>query len=117
MCSRWHGWEPCLLLGWHARLPKLSTLAAIWYIPPACLQAFLALAGSPTAYSGKPGAGVTEAKLAGGSLGLVALAQMRNNARVAVAGSLHMLSDAAFTAKATSRAGKRCEQGWQIVLK
>ena len=59
--------EPCLLLGWHARLPKLSMLAAICYIPPPCLQAFLALAGSPTAYSGKPGAGVTEAKLAGGS--------------------------------------------------
>ncbi|KAL4458520.1 hypothetical protein ABPG75_013385 [Micractinium tetrahymenae] len=65
--------------------------------------AFLALAGSPTAYCGKPGAAMTDAKLAGPELGLVALVQMRNNARVAVAGSLHMFSDAAFQAEATAR--------------
>lgn len=65
--------------------------------------AFVALGGSPTAYCGKPGAAVTDAKLAGPGMGLVALAQMRNNARVAVAGSLFMFSDAAFQAEATTR--------------
>ena len=108
-----------LKTAWMALLPTLTAVPPPPPPPPACLpaclQAFLVLAGSATAYSGKPGAGATEAKLAGGSLGLVALAQMRNNARVAVAGSLHMLSDAAFAAKATSRAGKRCGTGMRIV--
>lgn len=63
----------------------------------------MALGGSPTAYCGKPGAAVTDAKLAGPGMGLVALVQMRNNARVAVAGSLFMFSDAAFQAEATTR--------------
>ncbi len=67
------------------------------------MQAFVALGGSPTAYCGKPGAAMTDAKLAGPGMGLVALVQMRNNARVAVAGSLHMFSDAAFQAEATTR--------------
>jgi oligosaccharyltransferase complex subunit beta len=73
-----------------------------------CLQAFLALTASPTGYSGKPGAAQTDAKLAGSALGLVALAQQRNNARVAVAGSIHMFSNEAFGAQATGRAGERC---------
>lgn len=68
--------------------------------------AFLALAGSPTAYAGKPGAAQTDAKLAGDNLGLVALVQMRNNARVVVAGSVDMFSNAAFQAEATSGAGQ-----------
>ena len=92
---------PAMLTAVSAARPSLPACL------PACLQAFLALSGSTTAYSGKTGAGATEAKLAGGNLGLVALAQMRNNARVAVAGSLHMISDAAFAAKATNRDGKR----------
>jgi oligosaccharyltransferase complex subunit beta len=71
-----------------------------------CLQAFLALTASPTGYSGKPGAAQTDAKLAGSALGLVALAQQRNNARVAVAGSIHMFSNEAFGAQATGRAGE-----------
>lgn len=41
-------------------------------------------------------------------MGLVALVQLRNNARVAVAGSVDLFSDAAFAATATDRAGKRC---------
>ncbi|EFN54342.1 hypothetical protein CHLNCDRAFT_8673, partial [Chlorella variabilis] len=75
-------------------------------VPADSETAFLALSGSPTAYSGKPGVAQTDAKLAGGSLGLVALAQLRNNARVAVAGSLDMCSDAAYAAAATSRTGQ-----------
>lgn len=74
-------------------------------------QAFYALSGSPTAYSGAPGAAQTDAKLAGGGMALVALAQMRNNARVAVAGSTHMWSDEAWAATGTDRAGKRCGVG------
>jgi oligosaccharyltransferase complex subunit beta len=77
------------------------------YVHHCCApQAFLALSGSPTAYSGKPGVAQTDAKLAGGSMGLVALAQLRNNARIAVAGSLDMFSDAAFQAHATSHSGQ-----------
>lgn len=62
------------------------------------------LSASPTAYSAKPGAAVTEVNLAGGELGLVALVQARNNARAAVVGSLHALSDAAFSAPAARNA-------------
>jgi hypothetical protein len=40
------------------------------------LQAFLALLGSPAAYSGKLGAPLTEVSLAGAELGLVALTQV-----------------------------------------
>lgn len=76
--------------------------------PTCCLQAFLALSSSPTAYSGQPGSGMTDAKLAGANLGLVALVQMRNNARVAVAGSIDMFTDAFASADATSRSGGRC---------
>jgi hypothetical protein len=100
ICQRLLKWPSCHADCCICRTPLTACL-------PACLQAFLALSGSATAYSGKTGAGATEAKLAGGNLGLVALAQMRNNARVAVAGSLHMISDAAFAAKATNRDGKR----------
>ncbi|KAL4859312.1 Dolichyl-diphosphooligosaccharide--protein glycosyltransferase subunit [Chlorella vulgaris] len=79
-------------------------------VPADSETAFLALSGSPTAYSGKPGVAQTDAKLAGGSMGLVALAQLRNNARVAVAGSLDMFSDAAFQAHATSHSGQGLAQ-------
>lgn len=72
------------------------------------MQGFLALSASPTGYSGKPGAAQTDAKLAGSALGLVALAQQRNNARVAVAGSILLFSDETFGAQATDRSGNRC---------
>lgn len=49
-------------------------------------------------------------------MALVALAQMRNNARVAVAGSVDMFSDAAFDAEATDRSGKRCVWAGAAVL-
>lgn len=93
------------------RLPALAH--SMLTCPPhhhthTCAQAFIALRGSPTAYSGKPGEAALDAKLAGPSMALVALVQARNNARVAVAGSLHMFSDAAYDAQATDRTGSRC---------
>lgn len=41
------------------------------------MQAFLALWGSPTTYSGKPGQVLTEVGLAGAEVGMVALAQVQ----------------------------------------
>lgn len=75
-------------------------------IAPGSETAFAALCGSPTAYSGRIDAAQTEAKLAGPAIALVALVQQRNNARVAVAGSIDMFSDAAFAAEATDRHNK-----------
>lgn len=88
---------------WHRMPCRDCRLPLLPVLPPPPAQAFIALGGSPTAYCGKPGAAMTDAKLAGRGMGLVALVQMRNNARVAVAGSLHMFSDAAFQAEATTR--------------
>ena len=68
----------------------------------------MALRGASTAYSGAPGAGQTDAKVAGTGMALVALAQLRNNARVAVAGSVDLFSNAFFEAQATDCTGKTC---------
>jgi len=66
-------------------------------VSPDSEVAFLAITGSKTAYSDEPGkpnsAGVA---LAGSNLGLVALVQGRNNARLAVSGSTDVLSDDLF---------------------
>ena len=45
-------------------------------VHPCCLQAFAALRGAPTAYSGRIDAAQTEAKLAGPAISLVALVQV-----------------------------------------
>lgn len=60
----------------------------------------IALSASETAYSHDPSKAMSEppALLAGGSAALVTLVQARNNARVAVAGSLDMFSDELFDA-------------------
>ncbi|GAB4821924.1 hypothetical protein N2152v2_008970 [Parachlorella kessleri] len=85
---------PVLFRGIGMSLPRETELA------------FLALWGSPTAYSSKPGTALTEVTLAGSELGLVALVQARNNARVAVAGSIDMFSNEFFRHSLTSRLGE-----------
>ena len=58
------------------------------------LQGLIALSGSPTAYSAVPGKNLTDVPaLAGGNVGLAALVQSRNGARVAVIGSVDLFSD------------------------
>lgn len=73
-------------------------------ISPESEVAFLGLTGSPTAYSGSPGKPVKGAVLAGKNLGLVALVQGRNNARLAVVGSTDMLSNAFLEASKSENA-------------
>jgi oligosaccharyltransferase complex subunit beta len=73
----------------------------------------MALSASPTAYCGAPGKAVTEVNLAGSELGLVALVQMRNNARVAVAGSISMFSNSYFDVAVQRRDGKRSARAWR----
>ncbi|KAL6767256.1 DGL1 [Auxenochlorella protothecoides x Auxenochlorella symbiontica] len=75
-------------------------------VSPESSTAFVALNAGPTAYGGEPGKAVTVARLAGRGVGLVALIQARNNARAAVTASLDLLSDAFFSAQATSPEGK-----------
>jgi hypothetical protein len=59
------------------------------------LQGMIALSGSATAYSAVPGKKFAEATvLAGANVGLAALVQSRNGARVAVVGSVDLFSDA-----------------------
>lgn len=65
-----HGWS-CTACKW---LPHRQSQQAC--CPPSLSQAFAALRGSPTAYSGKPDAAQTEAKLAGPAVALVALVQV-----------------------------------------
>ena len=76
----------------------------------------VALSGSPTAYSHDPKRAPAEppALPVGGAAALVTLVQARNNARVAVVGSLDMLSDELFDAPVTlAETGERwaVEQG------
>ena len=74
---------PSRKLRWHAA--ETSALAA---------QGMIALAASPTAYSAAPGSTLTESPaLAGSAVGLAALVQTRNHARVAVVGSVELFSD------------------------
>ena len=70
---------------------------------PSVSQAVVALSASPTAYSALPGKVLAEAPtLAGSSVGLAVLVQTRNNARVAVVGSVELFGDDFFQASVTS---------------
>ena len=75
-------------------------------VAPESEVAFHAVTASATAYSGTPGKPVPSARvpLAGESVGLVTLAQGRNNARVAVIGSTAMLSNEYYAAAAGNAA-------------
>lgn len=69
--------------------------------------AFLAAWASPAAYTALTTASTgNDFRLAGTSLGLVAVAQTRNNARFAVVGSIDMCSDAMYGTTATAIDGK-----------
>jgi len=69
--------------------------------------AFLAAWASPAAYTALTTASNgNDFRLAGTSLGLVGVVQTRNNARVAVVGSIDMCSDAMYGATATAIDGK-----------
>jgi oligosaccharyltransferase complex subunit beta len=69
--------------------------------------AFLAAWASPAAYTALTTASTgNDFRLAGISLGLVAVVQTKNNARVAVVGSIDMCSDAMYGATATAIDGK-----------
>ena len=73
----------------------------------ALLQGLVALSASRTAYSAVPGKNLTDAPaLAGGNVGLAALVQSRNGARVAVVGSVDLFSD--NFCQASVPAGDRC---------
>ena len=70
------------------------------------LQGMIAMSGSATAYSAAPGKKLGEtAILAGTNVGLAALMQSRNGARVAVVGSVDLFSDAFCKASVPARGG------------
>ncbi len=71
------------------------------------MQGLVALSASRTAYSAVPGKSLTDAPaLAGGNVGLAALVQSRNGARVAVVGSVDLFGNNFF--EASVPAGDRC---------
>ena len=71
-----------------------------------CSQGMIAMSGSATAYSAVPGKKLVEALvLAGANVGLAALVQSRNGARVAVVGSVDLFSDAFCKASVPAHGG------------
>jgi len=75
--------------------------------------AFPALRAASTAYSANPSSGLDKSAplLAGSHLSLVSLMQARNNARLAVLGSLEMCSDASFSAPVEFQGQKFAKSG------
>lgn len=71
-------------------------------VSPDSEVSFLAIKGNPTTYSGPLGKPATGKVWAGQSLGLVALVQARNNARIAIIGSVDFFSDAFLSASAAN---------------